>query len=438
MTRDSTLAASKLPHFELGLSTLVEKPMIASWIAVPLFVLSIMIMAFSSLFSTVPILLFYLIWLPQLAFRGIGLLRINAATLLCLLLPAVALLSTLWSEHLPVTFRAGMQYVSMGLCALIIARCLHWLDMARGLLLGASACMLLTLLDGTYAMDVMSGDVTLVGPFGSKNVVGVISELGIASSIVLALTPGIWREKLGYVAPLTLLCAYTLIKSHSASSVLSLFICIAAILAVMVVGRMGPVARRAMLALTVIATVAIIAMFSAFDLQDIVLKSFGKDSTLTGRTELWSAGIDVARKNPVIGIGYQGFWVHNERIAEYFWHYFHIESRTGFHFHNTPIQFWVDLGVIGVVCAYLLFLMPLWYQLRILLRRGVSPELLFLLSISLIYLIRSGVEVDIYGPYGLGILLVMISLIKSHRMSRETASGPQPEAAQAELQAVDA
>jgi O-antigen ligase len=42
---------------------------------------------------------------------------------------------------------------------------------------------------------------------------------------------------------------------------------------------------------------------------DLLFSVLGKDSTLTGRTGIWSAAIDSIAKRPLLGYGYQAFWL---------------------------------------------------------------------------------------------------------------------------------
>jgi O-antigen ligase len=42
---------------------------------------------------------------------------------------------------------------------------------------------------------------------------------------------------------------------------------------------------------------------------DFLFTLLGKDVTLTGRTEIWSAVLDSIAKRPLLGYGYQAFWL---------------------------------------------------------------------------------------------------------------------------------
>jgi exopolysaccharide production protein ExoQ len=42
---------------------------------------------------------------------------------------------------------------------------------------------------------------------------------------------------------------------------------------------------------------------------DFLIQLLGKDMTLTGRTNIWSAVLDSIVKRPLLGYGYQAFWL---------------------------------------------------------------------------------------------------------------------------------
>jgi len=76
----------------------------------------------------------------------------------------------------------------------------------------------------------------------------------------------------------------------------------------------------------------------------------GRDSTLTGRTPLWEAILEAVRQHPVLGAGYDGFWVAGNTQAEYL-----IESVgwDAYHAHNGYLEV---LNTVGIVGAFLLAL----------------------------------------------------------------------------------
>ena len=139
---------------------------------------------------------------------------------------------------------------------------------------------------------------------------------------------------------------------------------------------------------------------------DLLLGAFGKDATLTGRTYLWSEGWAAAAETPVVGIGYQAYWVQGFSEAERLWAEFYITSRSGFHFHNTYIEVLVELGFVGLVLIGLVMVRVLLAHLGRMLNDGHNQASRILFGIAVMLLVRSFVEVDVLHPYVVGSFLL--------------------------------
>jgi len=78
---------------------------------------------------------------------------------------------------------------------------------------------------------------------------------------------------------------------------------------------------------------------------ETVLAALGKNTTLTGRTVVWSAVLDMIRERPWLGYGYGAFWRGVEGPSAL------VSLMTGADFsnaHNTILAVWIDLGLLGV------------------------------------------------------------------------------------------
>lgn len=82
-------------------------------------------------------------------------------------------------------------------------------------------------------------------------------------------------------------------------------------------------------------------------LQGSVIHALGRQSNLSGRTEIWEAAI-LAAPNPLIGAGYEDFWISPYR--EKFWRHlvgwWHPEFLN--EAHNGYIEVYLNLGFIGI------------------------------------------------------------------------------------------
>ena len=88
---------------------------------------------------------------------------------------------------------------------------------------------------------------------------------------------------------------------------------------------------------------------------ELLLGALGKDATLTGRTEVWTAIERQLVGREWTGFGYGAIWDHTSRWAPLAW----IEHDAGFrpvHAHNGWLEVWLGFGLIGVIVwgAYLL------------------------------------------------------------------------------------
>lgn len=387
-------------------------PKISDHYAMLYVAVTMLIMAYSALFNVIPILVFLGIWLSHAFYRKTFILRPSWDLGLTLLLPVLACYSAFWSDYPGKSLYAGLEFVAMVICTLIMVRIVTVTAFMRGITLGTTVILVMTLMNGTYGQDLFSDGYALIGLFGSKNEVGFIAEIGIFVALIIMTAKKPMTEKLVFgVAPL-LLCAVCLHMSRSSSSVVSLAIVLGVTVGAWLLTKL-PVRSRPLgfgIALFTVLTLGVIIMASGYDVEGKILHSLGKDSTLTGRTYLWSEGIKVGQERPILGHGYAAFWVAGQPQAEKYWHEFFIPDPTGFHFHNLFIQAFVDLGLTGLTVVCMLFLINGFKSISMVLHQGMQPEYAFALGITVMFLIRAFVEVDWLGPFGVGPLLFFTTL----------------------------
>jgi exopolysaccharide production protein ExoQ len=87
-------------------------------------------------------------------------------------------------------------------------------------------------------------------------------------------------------------------------------------------------------------------LYLAPDLLESLLGTFGKDSTFTGRTDLWESVFELTKKRLFFGYGFGGFWVANspmlEKIfAEQMW--FPNQSHLGY------LDILTETGLVGFI-----------------------------------------------------------------------------------------
>jgi len=80
-------------------------------------------------------------------------------------------------------------------------------------------------------------------------------------------------------------------------------------------------------------------------------KISGRDSTLTGRTDLWSDVFEIANRHPILGVGYGSFWIGNK--ANNLWEMHIWRPVTA---HNGYLDVYVQLGIVGLLLLLLVII----------------------------------------------------------------------------------
>jgi len=359
-------------------------------------------MAYGGLLGPASILVFYAIWLPRLRYNGVLchiLCRTSRITLLFILWACV---SVSWSPYVATSLYSVLEYSSLVLCTLIMSSVISTRAFLHGIIVGSTVVLLASLTLGRYAIDPFSNSSSLVGLFGSKNVVGLFAELLVLASVVVMLVSRGFVGRLLLCAGPVLLGMLCLLQSKSATSSISLLIALIVLAVMGAITRFPKGVRLPLFVLVVIWAVVLVGMGYMLDLQGDVLRFFGKSSTLTGRTYLWQAGLVDGMDAPIVGRGYAAFWIQGNIPAEHLWYKFGIASRSGFHFHNLLVQSFVDLGIIGVLLIVALLVCSLIPGLLLTLRSGMQTEAAMSVAFSTMFIVRAYAEVDILGTYSIG------------------------------------
>ena len=383
--------------------------------------LSMMVFAYSTRFGPASILAFYALWLPLLLRRPRILLEGAHRVAVLLIVPTLAALSVLWSDVPSATLRGAIQYGSTVVCGLIAARVVPMPTLAAGGLAGGALVLVWSALDGGHAYNAIDGSYAFTGAFGSKNQLGYFCSLTLlfcAAVLLLYRARAAWNCAALAVGALALTL---LALSDSATSVLSLLFAVAVLALAVGLALLPPYLRRAAILALLFGACAVAAAAVNAGAFDAVLAAFGKDSTLTGRTYLWQEGIAQGNENPLLGLGYLAFWVAGRPRAEDLWDTFYITGKTGFHFHNTLIEAYVALGIVGVaMIAALTAALAILAVLTVLRSTAVASSALCA-ALAFLFVLRSGVEIDFFTPYTAGSFLVPFVLL--NMADRHAADG---------------
>lgn len=368
--------------------------------------LSVVVFAYSFRFGQASILLYYALWLPLVLIDYRSALGNYARFSWIIAFGVFACLSVFWSDAPGVTARAGLQYASHVVCALIAARTIGSRTLLVGLIGGTCIVLMLSFALGTYVYDPLDGSYSFSGLFTSKNQLGFFASLGVYAAFAYAFmvsTKGVGKIVAGLAG---LFCLYGLFASQSATAVIALAVTLLAVIGLGATLLFSPVARKTFVAFGLLLGVILVGGAYSLGAVDLVLGLFGKDMTLTGRTYLWSEGWLAAQDSPLVGLGYQAYWVQGFSEAERLWYEFYITARSGFHFHNTYIEALVELGYIGCALISLVIVRTLFGLLRHVVGDDAGTDALMLAGMTILLVIRSFFEIDVMHPYAVGSFLL--------------------------------
>ncbi len=375
------------------------------------------ILAYSWLVPVIPILVFLAIWTPFLiVYRQTFLLKPTKETIIPLIFIGYILFSLFWSDIKTHTLIYGLEYLATFFIMLIISRIVS----IRALVLGLSI--------GCFAVLVFRYTAFFINFVAwSKNQVGFFAELATFTSMMSLFVHNTSKKQKFIFGMLPLLLGViALIFSKSASSVLSLVVVLAFCFLMTLIGKLPRDGRTIMVMLSLI--VALSLGFSVavlgIDPESGVLALFGKDSTLTGRTDLWEAGIrSTLENNPIVGFGYNAFWLPDRYEVNILLDEFGMKNY--FHFHSMFIQVFVELGGIGLALLVFMLLKSLFSVFSRFIQIGTTVESIFFIGITLMFLVRSFVEVDYYGPFNICTILFYMTQVWPAPASSTTTLTPQ-------------
>jgi exopolysaccharide production protein ExoQ len=267
-----------------------------------------------------------------------------------LLVPILAVVSTLWSDFAATSFRYGIQYLITAFAGVLLALLMTPRRFLIMFLVSLFVFCIACILDGRQGWSA-EGRV-LIGLTGSKNQMGYAAQLLVLSGLGVLLLRDL-AKPLRWIAWLSLpLGAYLLLNVDSATALLMAIGGAVALIGLWFMERLAPGGRLAMLICSVVIIGPLLLLIpealAAWD--HFLYDTLNKDPTLTGRTFLWARADDLIAQRPLLGYGYQAIWMGDstETIA--------LQRMTGitdgrvFHFHHQFRQIGVDTGYVGIAC----------------------------------------------------------------------------------------
>jgi O-antigen ligase len=220
---------------------------------------------------------------------------------------ALAVLSTAWSQDPAVTFRRSVMLMAPTLFALFLHVRGELRQMKLMLLTGIAAAALsiaACVFYPAFGVDRTFHNGAWQGIFSQKN--------GLARACVFFMLPAVVllgrSAKKSLVGMLGLLTfGFLLIMTKSATGLVLAAVMIPATLAFRLVRRL-PRNELMVVSVALVAAVTAAVFMVGSNFQSLLLL-LGRDSSLTGRTEVWSGAVEAITKHPLLGYGYSAFWM---------------------------------------------------------------------------------------------------------------------------------
>lgn len=301
------------------------------------------------------IFLSLMLWIYVIVGRALEPLRQirRSEILLPMCVPVLALLSTLWSNDPSHTFRMSLELILTAGLGVLITRVVSPRHLLVICVLATLSALIPSIFVRNMHFDFTSGTVSWAGVFANKNTLAACGAIcGLASfAIYFDGSRSAWSR--GVAIACGLFGLIVAVLARSIAVLLALSIAGVILFAVSSSASLSSHVRSAylkMISLIGVIVGSVVAIGVLF-FSDELLRLVGKDSTLTGRTELWMWANRFAADHPVLGVGYQAFWIQGNPLAEAMWDRFHIAGKFGFHFHSLYYETLIELGFVGVLVA---------------------------------------------------------------------------------------
>lgn len=263
-----------------------------------------------------------------------------------LLLPALAIMSSAWSDTIGLTARRSSALFATTFAGFYFALRYSFSEQIKILTSVCKIAVVLSYLFGILGIGtaVDELDDAWYGIYTQRNSLGLIMVLSVLVFILWSrIEPREkWSARLWAAGSLLLLFL-------SGSMTAELGICVVMCLhAVLLFVKSRP--RSALVVILVAAFVAGYGVLWAWTNSGPFFEAIDRDATLTGRTVIWGAALAQGMERPWLGYGYEAFWMGNSIAAEEIRKIARWEVPGA---HNGFIELWLDLGVAGL--AFFLF-----------------------------------------------------------------------------------
>jgi O-antigen ligase len=268
---------------------------------------------------------------------------------LCFL--ALAIASAMWSDYPGITLRRSGTAITTAMWGAYLASRFSMRDIVILIAESIGIIAVCSLIAATLFPDFGVNEVLTSDPGGipgwkgmvsDKNSLGIVMATGTVTMLYLVISPGLSRRQKRLWLAGMLLCGSLLYLSQSRTS------WVAAMAGVGTCFVARAMYRRPAVGIVILAWVLLLALPALlFVMRDLsVLTSLlGKDSTLSGRVDLWNIVLPYGHERPWLGYGYGAFWIEDSPRTQEIWRA--LNSYHPPHAHNGWIETYLELGLVG-------------------------------------------------------------------------------------------
>jgi O-antigen ligase len=276
-----------------------------------------------------------------------------------LVVPAMTLISTYWSASQGHTFAVSIQFIYTTVIAIWMGAAYSPYKIFIGLGIATGIGVALSSINAyvQFISAYSDFDGFFIGIFAQKNVLGRIIVFMSISVFLLGI-------KFKWPVTSTLLVVVLFLPLSAAESATSLlmYLMVFAMPVIWWIANTGKPTRLMIILGGLGAVLLAIAMLLVveIDLVDELLGKLGKDSTLTGRTFIWSVAREVHESYPILGVGFDSFWFAGTFDDTRRIYLAYGEGINGFH--NTFLEVLVSLGLVGEA-AFIITMLVVLYKI---------------------------------------------------------------------------
>jgi O-antigen ligase len=354
-----------------------------------------------------------------------ALLRANAPILLFLLYCGA---STLWSDYTGVSFKRWIKALAdLAMVLIVLTEQDRYAAVKRLLARVGFLLIPLSILVIKYYPVVGRGwgewgNTSLAGVTTSKNELGGICLLfGVASvwRMVQAIRDKACRHRTGSLIAHGTLVVMVLLLMLIASTMTALSCFLIATALIIATNRTALARKSWLVHFLVLAFVSMSCLALFFDAGAGLVETMGRDSTLTGRTDIWKL-VTGMTGHPLFGTGFESFWL-GPRLKKiwsvYWWH--PNEA------HNGYIEVFLNLGWVGLALLGVVYVTSYRNIVRALRRDANTGSLrLAYFVVALVYNFTES-AIRIMHPVWILFLLVSVEVREGWKVKETNQAGAQ-------------